>query len=500
MNQRDYWEQRMLRLESQTYRKGQGHARDVSHAFAIAGYRIKGEIEKWIYRITQDDIVSFAEMQRRLRERELENYRWAVAEYIDYAKENGLSRQWLKKLENASVGIGVTRWEAFQISLMHHLVVAYSKELAIMQDLLVDVAMDRYNASAYEVMDGIDHYSKLTAYASATLLKVPWTSDGNTFSDRIQLGYEQTTDDLLSDLRACLIRGGLPDEVIRQTRLEVSRTMEAAASRAVRLTMTESSAIATRAQADAFRDLDVEEVEIIATLDGKTCGLCGSKDLKRISIGHARIGYELPPFHPNCRCTFAPYVEGYASTERMARDPDSGKSEYVPHMSYEEWSRRYLQPQQDGVHSNSIGGVISRKTSDGKPAAILHVGGNLNHRQQKLLEALAKTDDRVTVRKKDVSMKDLAALTAFTGDEFAMFTKGGERLIMRGDTTRVNLGVEDADRLAALGYRFSGHTHPTVDPLDLFSSKGDRAVLRAFGMRTSVIYNPAGQYRTFEAD
>lgn len=95
-------------------------------------------------------------------------------------------------------------------------------------------------------------------------------------------------------------------------------------------------------------------------------------------------------------------------------------------------------------------------------------------------------------------MKDLAALTAQTGDEFAMFTKGGERLIVRGNHTRVDIVEEEAVQMAAAGYRWSGHTHPGAEELTLFPSDGDCKILKAFGQDQSVIYNSFGRRRPFQ--
>ncbi len=62
-------------------------------------------------------------------------------------------------------------------------------------------------------------------------------------------------------------------------------------------------------------------------------------------------------------------------------------------------------------------------------------------------------------------MTDLAPLTAVTGDEFAMFTKNNERLIIRGNQTIVNIDVPKAQELAKSGYHWSGHTHPGTEDL-----------------------------------
>jgi hypothetical protein len=95
-------------------------------------------------------------------------------------------------------------------------------------------------------------------------------------------------------------------------------------------------------------------------------------------------------------------------------------------------------------------------------------------------------------------MADLAALTAETGDEFALFTKGGNRMIVRGGYDRVPVGLQDAERLNALGYRWSGHTHPGMDRNTLMSSPGDRKVIGAFlRQERSQILNSLGQRDDF---
>jgi hypothetical protein len=94
-------------------------------------------------------------------------------------------------------------------------------------------------------------------------------------------------------------------------------------------------------------------------------------------------------------------------------------------------------------------------------------------------------------------MMDLAALTAKTGDEFAMFTLGAKRLVVRGNDERVDINPMSAAELNALGYKWSGHTHPGGDMIALIASPGDKKVLGAFNQDISVIYNSIGEYQTF---
>jgi hypothetical protein len=134
----------------------------------------------------------------------------------------------------------------------------------------------------------------------------------------------------------------------------------------------------------------------------------------------------------------------------------------------------------------------------GRPTSILHFGGSLSDVQRILLDNLRKCGDEYTDRSGMVTMYDLSALTAKERVEFAMFERGDERLIVRGDEGKVNIDVFDAEKLNADGYKWSGHTHPMLlRGLELDASSGDYQILSRFDQEESVIYNVKGEYQTF---
>ncbi|MDR0944340.1 MAG: hypothetical protein LBM41_07415, partial [Ruminococcus sp.] len=112
------------------------------------------------------------------------------------------------------------------------------------------------------------------------------------------------------------------------------------------------------------------------------------------------------------------------------------------------------------MNINSIDSPIERGQTKGNPNAHIHYGVELSAKQRRLLARLPDFDSRATLPRKAVNMSDLAALTAATGCEFALFTKGKERLVVRGDSHIVNISEEEAKSLSEEGFRFSGHTHP----------------------------------------
>lgn len=142
--------------------------------------------------------------------------------------------------------------------------------------------------------------------------------------------------------------------------------------------------------------------------------------------------------------------------------------------------------------------IEQRHTGKGNPNAILHFSVSLNNRQQKILEDLPEYNSRTTVKKDEVNMADLAALTAKTGDEFALFTKAGERLVIRGNSFMVEITPDEAYGMGKQGYTWSGHTHPGFDFNCLQPSDGDYAILNCFNQDNSAIYNSTGNYIIFE--
>ncbi|MGN0621361.1 MAG: phage minor head protein [Porcipelethomonas sp.] len=219
----------------------------------------------------------------------------------------------------------------------------------------------------------------------------------------------------------------------------------------------------------------------------------------------------------DCRCRCAVLIKPRWDVDGSftKRNNETGELlEFENVKSYEEFKKRYWEtvdkPGGSGiiksgeVKNMSINAIElpieQQHTGKGNPNAILMFGTDLNNRQKKLLNLLPEFDSRITVLKKSVNMADLSALTAQTGHEFAMFTKGNERLIIRGNSYSVNITVEDAKKLAENGYKWSGHTHPGTDYNCLIASSGDKAVLQCFNHKTSVIYDSKGNYATFEKE
>lgn len=142
--------------------------------------------------------------------------------------------------------------------------------------------------------------------------------------------------------------------------------------------------------------------------------------------------------------------------------------------------------------------IMSRNSGRGNPGAITHFDVDLNTRQKNLLQQLPDCDSSIIISKGDVNLKDLAALTAKTGDEFAMFTRGSQRMIIRGNASAVNIDGTMAQELYNEGFKWSGHTHPGTGINVKFASEGDMYILEQFNQTQSVIFDSQGNFSLFE--
>lgn len=138
------------------------------------------------------------------------------------------------------------------------------------------------------------------------------------------------------------------------------------------------------------------------------------------------------------------------------------------------------------------------------PSEIAWGYGALSVRQQGILDQLPNTLSQVILHKSQINITDLAALTAETGNEFALFTLGSRRLVLRGTEREVPLLPEEIINIRSQGYRWSGHSHPGTKDIVLDASgvlggkQGDRYVLELMEQQRSIILNSSGQRSLFD--
>lgn len=348
MTNAEYWKQRFTQLEAAQNRKGATAYLEIEKQYKAAQNELEAQIARWYQRFADSNGISLAQAKQWLKGQDLAEFKWDVKEYIKYGKENAINGAWMQELENASSKFHISRLEALQIQTQNSLETMFAQQMGTMKKALSDVYASGYYHTAYTVQQGFGLGWDIAGLDQAQIEKVlskPWAVDGYNFSTRIWNSKTKLIGEVHNELSKNLLTGADPQKAIDS----LAKKMGTSKSNAGRLVMTEQAYFSSAAQKDCFNDLDVEEYEIVATLDSHTSDICRSLDGKVFKMSDYKPGVTAPPFHVYCRSTTAPHFkDNFDAGERAARGAD-GKTYYVPDdVTYSEWKKAFVDGDKSG--------------------------------------------------------------------------------------------------------------------------------------------------------
>ena len=390
----NYWTKRFEEEEKQRNISNKAYAKEIEKQYKIAENKIKGDIEKWYIRIADNNQISLADAKKLLTKDELKEFKWSLAEYTQKAK----SGAWKKELENASARIHIKRLEALQLQVQNSIETLRNKENEMLEDYLIKNYEDTYYHSLYEISKGLNlktSFATLDKNKINQVISKPWLSDGKTFSDRIWQDKEQLINTLRTKITQSFITGSTLDEAVEDISKFVSDKIKNKEYVARRLLETESAAYASKAQIEAFKSIDVEKYEIVATLDLHTSEICQEMDGKVFNISDQEIGVTVPPFHSHCRTVIAPYFDDEPA--RASRD-ENGEYKEVKYMNYKEWKDQYIKKDELGLTLNQKSAIMRYIGSDSyKINEALRNGTNLTQDQKEWVKVLDEALEKIPV-------------------------------------------------------------------------------------------------------
>lgn len=326
MKKSNYFSERLERLLRSDIRRSKITQIRIKRGYKRAFQLIEDDIAKYVTRISDDLKLDAKALKRKIPKEEL----------LSRAKELQLEEETMANYENLSYAEAIRREMVKNVESM-----AKENESLIFENLFKTYEHNFYSTSylLYRTMDDFSFTKRITKEYFDWMAKKPWTSDGKTFSDRIWKDQKTLVDELYKEFTVSATRGANLKEAARR----MSRKMDVSYKKCLRLLNTEDSFFSNKAVMDAYQNTTAEEYMILATLDRRTCEICGDQDTKHYKIKDAKVGVNMPPFHPNCRCTTVVYFgdEEDMSEERMMRD-ENGKSVKTEYMSYDEWKKKYV--------------------------------------------------------------------------------------------------------------------------------------------------------------
>lgn len=445
MTNAEYWKQRFTQLEAAQNRKGATAYLEMEKQYKAAQNELEAQIARWYQRFADSNGISLAQAKQWLKGQDLAEFKWDVKEYIKYGKENAINGAWMQELENASSKFHISRLEALQIQTQNSLETMFAQQMGTMKKALSDVYASGYYHTAYTVQQGFGLGWDIAGLDQAQIEKVlskPWAVDGYNFSTRIWNSKTKLIGEVHNELSKNLLTGADPQKAIDS----LAKKMGTSKSNAGRLVMTEQAYFSSAAQKDCFNDLDVEEYEIVATLDSHTSDICRSLDGKVFKMSDYKPGVTAPPFHVYCRSTTAPHFkDNFDAGERAARGAD-GKTYYVPDdVTYSEWKRAFVDGDKNGfaeVQKNHFSRTEKRGTikpkEQSEAAKFIEQACTTENVEHRAVQALPKqlTSDEIIERLAggDMTQGSCSSLAfAYIGNKNGLdvldFRDGGSRRV-----------------------------------------------------------------------
>lgn len=219
-----------------------------------------------------------------------------------------------KVLNQAEEGKPITPADLYKLDKYYQMQAQLNKRLQKLGDKQCNVMSKQFEAEykhiyvaltddkqAITAMVSDAAWSTIDEQAAKQVANQIWCADGKSWSQRVWGNVDELQQTLNDGLIDCVVSGKKTSELkkLLMERFNVSY------HRAQTITRTEIAHIETQAAKDRYKSYGIQQVEILADTDSRTCDICARLDHKIISIND-----KMPiPVHPNCRCCIVPVVE-----------------------------------------------------------------------------------------------------------------------------------------------------------------------------------------------
>lgn len=350
-----YWRKRAIELAEKQKREDDDLCLRFHREYERILHELDKEISIFYARYAENESVSMADARRLLRDAELEDFRMSLDEFRAKALAGGFD----KELEEVYLRSRISRLQALQTQVELRMMELFSSQRDVLRDHLQERYTDTYYRTVYAVsqqMNVASTFARIDPQTVEKILATPWA--GSEFSSRIWADKDKLTRELMQTLSRGFVRG---DSLDRMTK-EFAKRMGVSESRAAVLIHTESVHMAAEAAEQGYRETGIRSYRFEAALDLKTCTVCGALDQREFPLAERETGINYPPLHPRCRCTTVPVTEFQIGSKRAARNPATGKTEYVEKkLTYEEWRKKYVDGDADKTEWEEYQRVLGEK-------------------------------------------------------------------------------------------------------------------------------------------
>ncbi len=340
---KEYWAKRALGREQESYTRGAKLCAKLFQEYKTAAKSIRKTVHDYYAKYASKHGLTYEQAMKLLNRRENQEWKASLEDYIaQIAAETDpkVKAKLTAHLDALSYNSSITRLEALHGQIDMILNNLYTKGVSLMREEFGAELQESYYHKVYDLQSRaglIGEFARFDAQMIEDIVSYPWS--GADYSERLW----QNTQALAFHTREIMTQGTIQGKSIAAMSKELADKMGQSYKSAERLVRTEQGHIHNEADMRAYKAAGVEEYEYMATLEARTCEVCGGLDGKHFPLSEKEVGVNFPLMHPNCRCTTVEYdpedtMDWYNSGVPMPED-----------MSYEEWYEQHVKKKNGGL-------------------------------------------------------------------------------------------------------------------------------------------------------
>ncbi|MGZ9835047.1 minor capsid protein [Streptococcus sp. V940] len=342
MNNKDYWTQRKANLIYEQMDKAEKQADKFDKVYKESKAYLDKQINKVFDKFQRDYGLSERDARHVLKRMKDQKDLNELRKVLEARPDDPNIQRLLADLDSPAYAYRMKRLERLSADLDLMRSSIYLSEKKGSDAFYSDLMKDSYYKATFDLQQqtGLAYsFSDLPETEIKHLQGLKWT--GEAYSDRIWSNTGALASSVKDELLVSLMTG----RSVRDTSQAIAERFEVGQNKARRLIRTESAFFHNQMELLSYEDAEITKYKFVAVLDKRTSHICQEHDNKVYDTDKAVPGVNYPPLHPWCRSTTIAHDDDidYSKLERRARNPETGKVEYVPaDMSYKEWYDKYV--------------------------------------------------------------------------------------------------------------------------------------------------------------
>lgn len=329
LRDRNYWIEQTKEKILANSKASDSYEKELIFLYDEAANQIETEITSMYAKYAKDNELTNAEASKLLSGKEHSQWKKSIQEYIEDIAKAGKGSRTLLELNTLSAKSQISRKEQLLANIYQNMMTLANDSNTKLSELLGDLFETNYYRNCYNVQQGIGigfNVQKINEKRLKQVLEFPWSR--KTFSQTLW----ENTDKLAALTKREITLGFINGSSVQKMAKEVNDIMGKGTMAATRLVRTECSYFANQGEMISYQEMGIEEYEFL----GAGCEDCQALNGLKFKVSEAVAGINLPPIHPNCKCT----TKSVHKIDMFKLKPDANP--LASNVKFQEWKEKYI--------------------------------------------------------------------------------------------------------------------------------------------------------------